>query len=154
MRFAFALVFAALIPGHAFAIHGYNQEDCTGSLKGKKIVVHTPEGDGWIQVHSELGVDPKEEGAVGDLVNPGDVVKNPADEIVVDNLKESKRIIKPYNDGCWLGTEGTVDRSLQVRSISPAAEKKLGFGAGQKLQVHCSFFIAEPSGSECPDGER
>jgi len=147
--FALALLFTALIPAHAFAIHSYNDEDCTGTLNGKKVHVHMPDDDGWIQVRSELGVDPNEDGAVGYLLAPSDKGGDPAAELLLDKVKESKRVSKKYNDGCWIGVTGTFDLVAKVRSINPAAEKKLGFGAGQELQLKCSFENIDPDGSQC-----
>ncbi|MGZ3652100.1 MAG: hypothetical protein ACXVB9_06915 [Bdellovibrionota bacterium] len=145
----FALVFAVLTPGHAFAIHSYNDEDCTATLKGKNVKVHMPDDDGWIQVRSELGVDPNEDGTVGYLLAPSDKGGDPAAEILMDSVKEAHRVSKKYNDGCWIGVTGTLDRTVKVRSLSPAAEKKLGFGAGQVLQLKCSFENIDPDGSQC-----
>lgn len=145
------LLTLALASTPAFAIHAYDEVNCSGTANGRAVTTDEPRASsGDIVVHAPLPGHEDDDGLLGRIVGAKDKAElGTDDQIVVVNVLEKNRISKKYNDGCWIGTEGSFARTVRVGAITPAGTQSTGLQAGQTIQLQCKFFKAEPDGPNC-----
>lgn len=148
------LVIGALlfVSADAFAIHAYHTEQCEFKNESGSFTVfrHLFDSFGWIS--SEKLTD----ATVTQLANYLDLPDGTETEIGAEGsfnlaLKvtgDSNKVEKAYDDGCWQGIEGTLDRNVTVDSAEASVEG-LGLKVGDALVGSCSFQSITPAGPDC-----
>lgn len=69
--------------------------------------------------------------------------------MVLSIVRELKKIVVPYSDGCWNGQNTELDRMVKIDEIIPHAEDILGMKKGDELQLKCFYEHLEMTDRPC-----
>lgn len=69
--------------------------------------------------------------------------------MVLSIVRELKKIVIPYSDGCWKGKNTEVERIIKIDEIQPHAQDILGLKRGDEFHLKCFYEHLEMSDRPC-----
>lgn len=150
MKISNLIIVALMLVGtQAHAIHAYRTETCTAKVGTKKLLIKRSLSDNTaaVRVADEDGLDVIYSGLRSGIDE--EIAITGKESLELNVISETQRKSSSYDDGCWIGEEGSFKRSVDIQRISNEAKKLLSLDVQQSLELSCEFQDIVPMGISC-----
>lgn len=69
--------------------------------------------------------------------------------MVLSIVRELKKMVVPYSDGCWEGHNTELERMIKIDEITPHGQDILGLQKGEEFKLKCFYEHLEMTDRPC-----
>lgn len=147
-----ALIFTFALSANAFSKHNYYQETCAfESIKGEISLYKRNywEGHHMLITSDFPGLDNYDEVWLPGAEGSDDDKINGQEAIIFTDVRDSKGVKEPYDDGCWQGFTKAFERKARVEHSNEKIRDILNIHAGDEITMKCGYEHLEVLGDAC-----